>query len=314
MNIVSVCVTGLPVRRPSSNARRLKALSQILEEADRLWKGIDVVLLPGGYLAVAGNDCFYRAGREETLERHGICSALAEARQLLSRSRSVWLVVGVDSPAGGRFGGDQLCVAVGPRSRLQIARKIFPSAAQPTYACNAGDFDCPDRVLHLASGDRAVMAACYDMFGIADTAQRADKRRRQIHTILDDAQSAPGTLGPSRAARLDVHRQFIWETRPDLGLAAIHEFPASRGVVHWQRHGIAACAAAIKGIAIGAAHFGDTLPTPTRSTLAARRVPLSHLSMPDRTRRQAHSWAPKQHAYLQTLAGHALLRMFAAGR
>jgi hypothetical protein len=312
VNLVSLCVTGLPARRSSSNARKLEALDAVLVHANRLWSDLDAVLLPGGYFAVPGHECFYRSRRRDHLDRHDLIEPLLRARSRLTRSKGAWLVVGVDSPASGRFGGDHLCVAYGPRSRVQIARKIFPSAGQPGYVCNADDFGCPQRVIALPSGPRAILAACYDGFGVADTQQFSTVRRRLIRGIgYDDGRVERSNLRGVKDDCLASHAALITRGNPRVGLFAIHQFPSSRGVTFWQRHGIAASAAALQGSAVGAAHFGEKLPrAPEASTLAAAEVPRRHLTMPDRTRRRAWALAPAASMFISTPIGDALVRLF----
>lgn len=312
MKLVTVCITGLPARRQSANARRLEALDVILTHANGLWSDLDAVLLPGGYFAIPGHECFYRDRRRDHLDRHDLVEPLLRARSLLTRSRGPWLVVGIDSPASGRFGGDHLCVAYGARSRVQIARKIFPSASQPGYVCNADDFGCPRRVIALRSGPRAILAACYDGFGLADTQQRSTIRRRLIRGV--EADTGPLELSNLRRVKDDclaVHAGLITRSSATVGLFAIHQFPSSKGVTFWQRHGIAASAAALRGCAVGAAHFGEKLPvTPEASTLAAADVPRRHLTMQDRTRRRAWNLTPADSALISTPIGDALIRLF----
>jgi hypothetical protein len=312
VNLVSLCVTGLPARRSSSNARKLEALDAVLVHANCLWSDLDAVLLPGGYFAVPGHECFYRSRRRDHLDRHDLIEPLLRARSRLTRSKGAWLVVGVDSPASGRFGGDNLCVAYGPRSHIQIARKIFPSAGQPSYVCNADDFGCPQRVIVLPSGRRAVLGACYDGFGLADTQQRSTNRRQLIRSIGDDDGRAEQKNMPRvKHDCLSDHAALITRANATVGLFAIHQFPYSRGVTFWQRHGIAASAAALRGLSVGAAHFGEKLPvTSEASTLAATDVPRRHLTMQDRTRRRAWSLAPAASSTVSTPTGDFLIRLF----
>jgi len=312
VNIASVCITGFPAQRRSSNAPRLEVLDAILVHANSLWRDLDAVVLPGGYFAVSGHGCFYRNRRRDHLDRHDLIEPLLRVRSRLTRSKGAWLVAGIDSPAAGRLGGDHLCVAYGPRSRVQIARKIFPSAFQPEYICNAGDFGCDQRVIALPSGPRAILGACYDGFGVADTQQQSTTRRRLIRNIEDDDGSiAQLRLRRVKADCIAAHAALIAQAKPTVGLYAIHQFPSSRGVTFWQRHGIAASAAALKGSASGAAHFGKRLPdTPDASTLAATNVPHRHLTMQDRTRRRAWTWEPAASTLISTPIGDALLRLF----
>jgi hypothetical protein len=57
---------------------------------------------------------------------------------------------------------------------------------------------------------------------------------------------------------------------PSVAIAAIHSFNRPGLDGFWQRHGIATASAALEGgLALGAAHFRDSLPQPSHSTLAS---------------------------------------------
>jgi hypothetical protein len=315
MNILSVCMDAKPAGRALENRMRVRALHTVLTQANATWRGISVVLFPGAYLRVPGDACFFRQRRIAHLDRHGLMEPLLAARALLTRSRAAWIVLGIDSPKAGRFGGDQLCVAYGSRDRVQIARKIFPTRFDPNYVCNIEDYACPERVIKLASGERALLTACYDMFGAADTARASTPRQRSIrHLKLDSGED----VSLSYTLKLRVAHASLLEG-VTLGLSTIHEFPsepnlsAHAGVGFWQRHGLAACAAVLRGRTVGAAHFSVSLPrTPAASPLAAANVPRRHLTMPNRTLRRSWHWRPADYAVTMTEAGPALLRLFVA--
>lgn len=302
MKLVTVCVTGAPPRTPRQNRRRLTLLADLMDEIDARWRGVDAVVFPGGYFALGSRACcFDRRRRRPVLQDHGLTDPLHDARCRLSRSRGAWLVVGIDRRPSPSLAADQLVTAYGPRRALRIARKITPGASETGYVANAADFDAGARTIHLACGHRAILAACYDMFGVADAAA-GNLRMRGLRLVARERDRQPDESRPAHQTCLERLAATLHDVRPTVGLAAIHGFPADAfqaphaGVALWQRHGIAACAAALGGVAVGAAHFRTQLPrSASVSCLAAGDVPDSHLRLADRTRRQGWSWEPEDH-------------------
>lgn len=315
MKLVTVCVGGAPARSPKENRRRIAALGSALSQIDARWSNIDAIVFPGGYFALEGDaPCLHTNDRLPTLHQHTLIHTLHDARRLLTQSRGAWLITGIDSRTTPQRASDQLCVAYGPRKRIRIARKIFPTRGEPKYVCNAADYDATARIIELACGKRAILAACYDMFGLADGESGSGVRQRGIkRTILDGYSDWSLPSVTDRQHLIETFAAEVRRAKVRVGIAAIHRFPSRShmaphaGVTLWQRHGIAGCAATLKGMAIGAAHFAAQLPrSPTRSCLAARGVPDRHLHMPDRTRREAWSWKPADHF----LCENVLVRLF----
>jgi hypothetical protein len=233
----------------------------------------------------------------------------------LDRSPGALVVVGVDGPQFSEYDrGDQLCVAVDKTGVIGIGRKIFPVAGDEADAllCHDADFGEHRRVVRLASGRKAILAACYDMFGIAERGDIKGIRARFIQWI--------GTYKDQVGREERCFRDRLEKNLADfgrlltndvtIGLAAIHSFQG-HATGFWQRHGIASCSAALgSGFAVGAAHFGNLPKNPMASTLAADRVPETHLKQG--VKRKAHSLAPKDQFLSEYKNSSALVRLFSS--
>jgi hypothetical protein len=298
--IAAVCVRGQRCKTTNPNLKRLALLETIVShivESD--WQPLDAVLLPAGFLRLGRSlaDLDF-AGRATALAatRMGR-SLLRQARRLDQAFPGALLVVGIDGDAMGE-GDDQLCVAIGAAGVVGVARKIFPTemdTKNPDRAVTPrlADYDDPGRIVALASGRRAALCACYDVFGFHEGPDSGSSRTRAIRWIRDGSRA----MGENEPAFTVLRRQALaaWQALwrgagVDLALAAIHAFEQPGRDGYWQRHGMACAAAAIEGAAIGAAHFEDCLPDPDASTLAAAKVPKAHLTAG--INRRAHSHPP----------------------
>jgi len=174
------------------------------------------------------------------------------------------------------------------------------------------DFGSKFRVVQLASGRKALLCACYDMFGAAERGNVNGKRARAIGSVGEfESWIARGDNGFSDRLNSNLATFKALLIDPDLtvGIAAIHEFGMA---TFWQRHGIASCAASLgnTGIAIGAAHF-DPLPSRAdASPLAAKNVPRRHLELLDFRARGAHRLRPLDSFTLQLGSNRTLVRLF----
>ena len=70
---------------------------------------------------------------------------------------------------------DELCVAWSASGIVGLGRKIFPVCKGESgyrevdeLICYESDYSTTHRVVHLASGRKAVLCACYDMFGVQE--------------------------------------------------------------------------------------------------------------------------------------------------
>lgn len=293
-------------------------MARIVEEINRRYDRLDAVVFPGGYLRLnrtVGQMSYPE--RRSALDDAGLVKPLKSIVKCLKTSPGACLVVGVDGPVFANGDDpDQLCVAVDRAGIKGMARKIFPIAGskEADYLLSYdADFYEPRRIIQLASGRKAVLAACYDLFGVAERGDVQGKRARNIQWIGEyKAPLERGQKGfDERLARnLAEFENLLATENVTVGVAAIHDFPTHR-TGFWQRHGIASCSAGLgRGYAIGAAHFWHRLPPrPNVSTLSAAKVPASHLVQG--FYRQAHGWHPADHFVVECNLGKALVRVFA---
>jgi hypothetical protein len=320
--LVTVCILGNKAKQFRLRRRRLPWLFNIVKEIDNCWGKLDAVIFPGGFLRFNENvGCLDYADRARKLAVFN--PQLVAAVKSLKQSPGVLVAAGVDGPrqANGDW-GDQLCVAWNQNGIVGVGRKIFPVAGgeADSLVCYASDYATPRRVVELACGRRAVLCACYDMFGTAERNGRNGTQGRAIRRIQNgsvqhrrDRLARPNQLtqrGKFRLIRDDCLNRWddlLTKSRVTVGLAAIHGF-GGHSTAYWQKHGIASSSAALgRGFSVGAAHFSDALPqNSSSSTLSARNVPSTHLRQG--RNRQPHSWNPV--ASFTTLDGLALVRLY----
>jgi hypothetical protein len=292
----------------------LNLLANIVEQINRRWSNLDPVIFPGGFLR--SNKCigsFSYIERTRALKMAGFVDPIKKAVETLSRSSSCIIVLGIDGPdyPNGDC-GDQLAVAVDKTGVAGIARKIFPVKGDEAdwLLCYDSDFGERHRVVKLRSGGKAILAACYDMFGIAERGNISKSRAQNIHwigTYDDQVERGKQRFSDILKANLADFTKLL-ATDVTVGIAAIHQFPGS-STGFWQRHGIAACSAGLNsGYAVGAAHFRKLPLRPNSSTLAATAVPKRHLKQGHA--RKAHSWAPKDNFPATFEHCSALVRLF----
>jgi hypothetical protein len=324
--VVTVCVLGKSVKRQRHNAPRIRWLAIIAEAiAGRIdWVPVHAVLLPGGFFQlprIIGP--LDHAARVAAIDATRIGAACRRASLLLhDRFVGAILVVGLDTvPVSKSFNGDHVAVAWQGGRIVGIGRKAFPveedtnGVAVPPIRCHAADYDSPHRVVALANGRRAILCACYDMFGVRAAGGGSRALLRAIRYLdVGDALGAPPTAA-RRRDRFDRWCHLLDQSGVDVALAAVHGFDAPGRDGYWQRHGIAEASAALGGgLAIGAAHFRFALPGHAdASPLAAAAVPRSHLD--DGPTRKSHRLKPIA-ALILDGAGHdapaALIRLFEA--
>lgn len=309
--LVTVCVKGQPARQYRSYERRLELLAKLAKKIDRRWETLDAVVFPGGFLRLEtsiGHFCY--DDRVQALNAAGFVAPIKNAVKMLHRSLGALIIVGIDGPNyPNGDGGDQLCVAVDKRGIVGIGRKIFPVAGDEADAllCYDTDFGEGRRVVKLASGRKAVLLACYDIFGVAEHGDVDGARARNIRRI-GTYQRGSRSFDDKLTTNLGSFVKVL--DRVTVGIAAIHYFDG-HSTGFWQRHGIAACSAALgSGFAVGAAHFGQLPLKPNSSTLAAAQVPATHVTQG--IQRQANSWMPNDHFEFPSPEGAALVRLFSS--
>ncbi len=310
----TVCIKGQPARQYRTHTRRLALLTAITREINERWGNLDAVAFPGGFLRLNKTiGSLPYVERVKALGTAGFVTPIKSAIEGLTRSPSSLLVFGVDGPRypnGDR--GDQLCVAADKTGIIGIGRKIFPTRTESHgLLCCDADFREAHRVVELPSGRKAALSACYDMFGVAERGDLGGTRARNIRWIgayEDQVERGTENFPEQLAKNLASFGGLLAGKRVTVGIAAIHYFDA-HNTAFWQRHGIAACSAALgEGFAIGAAHFRELPQHATSSTLAAARVPRQPLA--DNRYRQAQSWAPNGHFNFRSDHGSALVRLF----
>ena len=311
--LATVCVEGRPAGPGSSHGRRLELFAALAEGINERWDNLDAVVFPGGFLRLKSSiGHLDYAGRVQALNDAGFVTPISKAVEKLSRSPGALITVGVDGPEfPNGDGGDQLCVAVNSRGIVGIGRKIFPVKGDEAGAllCCDADFSDGHRVVKLASGRKAVLLACYDMFGVAERGDVKGVRARNIRwigTYQDPIERDEPSFNNKLAANLHVFGEAL--DGVTVGIAAIHNFEG-HSTAMWQRHGIAACSAALEsGFAVGAAHFGQLPLKSSSSALAAAQVGAKHVN--EGIKREAHSWEPCDHFNFRTQQSAALVRLF----
>lgn len=323
LRVAAVCVLGRPVSTPKQNQAQGQLLAQIVTGIhERSWGGLDALVLPGGFYRLPRPVGHLTAQKRlASLTRQACLSA---ARRQLGRlqdaSPGCLLVTGLlADPSDTRQRQEQLSVALSAERVVGLARKLFPTAAEgegrrQTVPC-AEDYCSPDRLVILPSGAKAILSACYDLFGLTETPGEASSRYHAIRALrIGQKILRMGDDGFKQLRRqcLADWSKLLAQEKPDLAIATIHGFERPGLDGFWQRHGIAAASAAMQGrFVVGAAHFEDWLPAPGQSTLASINVPRRHLTAG--TARKAHRLAPKDSVLIEKDGEPlALVRLFEA--
>ena len=293
--IVTVCVLGRTTKHPQHNGRSIRLLDQVVDavisRAD--WHPVDAIVFPGGFFrspVYVGNRS--HSERAAALEAFDFGqAAMAAAYRLNPAHPGALIVVGIDSvPYGSDDHGDQMCVAFSSYGVTGIGRKVWPADGdtnwdgRPPVVCYPADFGSPHRVVKLANGSRALLCACYDVFGVAEAIVGPTARIRYIRYLAPNGRYDGAGAGFVAARRRLVAEwgQLLVDHGVDVALAAVHRFQQPGRDIFWQRHGLATASAALGGgLAVGAAFFTARLPDGRdrwSSPLAACRVPREHLS------------------------------------
>jgi hypothetical protein len=323
LRVAAVCVFGRPAATPKLNQPRGQLLAQIVTSIHESgWDGLDALVLPGGFFRLP-RPVGHLAGPKRLASLTGQASLVAARRQLCrlqDRSPGCLMVTGLlADPSDTRQRQEQLSVALSAERVVGLARKLFPTAAEgegrrQTVPC-AEDYGSTDRLVTLPSGAKAILSACYDLFGLTETPGEASSRYHAIRALRTGQKILRmGDQGFKQLRRqcLADWSSLLTKEKPDLAIATIHGFERPGLDGFWQRHGIAAASAAMQGrFVVGAAHFEDWLPAPKQSTLASMGVPRRHLTAG--TARKAHRLAPKDTVLIEKNGEPlALVRLFEA--
>jgi hypothetical protein len=292
--VVTVCALGRKPKRPKHNGRSIRLLVQVVNEViSRVdWHPVDAIVFPGGFFrspVYVGNQS--HSERAAALEALDFGQAvMAAAYRLDAAHPGALIVVGIDSvPFSSDDHGDQMCVAFSPYGVIGIGRKVWPADGdtnwdgRPPVVCYPADFSSPHRIITLANGNRALLCACYDVFGVAEAIVGPTTRLRYIRYLALDQRYDGVSAGFLAVRRRLVAKwgQLLADQWVDVVLTAVHRFQQPGRDIFWQRHGLATASAALGGgLAVGAAFFTDRLPdgrSRWSSPLAACGVPMEHL-------------------------------------
>jgi hypothetical protein len=292
--VVTVCVLGRKPSRVDRNARTSSLLDGVVDAViSRVdWHPVDAIVFPGGFFRSSlyvGNRS--HSERAAALEAFDFGQAvMAAAYRLDAALPGALIVVGIDSvPYSSTDHGDQMCVAFSPYGVIGIGRKVWPADGdtnwdgRPPVVCYPADFGSPYRIVTLANGSRALLCACYDVFGVAEAIVGPTARIRYIRYLAPDQRCDGAGAGFMAVRRRLVAEwgQLLADQRIDVVLTAVHRFQQPGRDIFWQRHGLATASAALGGgLAVGAAFFTDRLPdgrSRWSSPLAAYAVPREHL-------------------------------------
>jgi hypothetical protein len=208
IRIVTLSVRGKPAKTTSDNGKRVKLLQTALSAlADRRdWLPIDAVVLPAGYFRVAGDaGTRSQAARLRRLRAEPAIQAAIECcATLAARSPGALLIFGADScysPKKGRY--DQWAIVCDGTSLVAVARKVFPTEGDIArgFVPSTADYSAPGRVIALASGKRALLCVCYDLFGVTETPGKPSARTQMISRMI------------AQGREIDRRQQGFLETR-----------------------------------------------------------------------------------------------------
>jgi hypothetical protein len=329
--IVTVAVQGRKPSRVDRNARASSLLDEVVDAViSRVdWQLVDAIVFPGGFFrspVYIGNQS--HSERAAALEATSFGQAvMAAAYRLDAAHPGALIVVGIDSvPFSSGNHGDQLCVAFSPYGVVGIGRKVWPADGDTNWhgrapvVCYPADFASPHRIVTLVNGSRALLCACYDVFGVAEAIIGPTARVRYIRYLAADQRydSADANFLTTRRRLVAEWGRLLADQRVNVALAAVHRFQQPGRDIFWQRHGLATASAALGGgLAVGAAFFTNRLPDVRdrwNSPLAACGVSKEHLEQG--LHRPARRFEP---IAALTINGHrngkprALVRLFDAG-
>ncbi len=302
---LTVTLKGVTSQGAEDNRERTQLVKRVVRTILEHPHRVVVVLFPGGYFRLADTDLGQLgfAARKRRIERASFAQQLCRsATELDSRAPGSLLVLGVDT-APKRKKGDQLCVAWGPAGVTGIGRKVFPVKGfeAQNLEISSRDFSECRRVVKLANGQRFILCACYDGFGVSCPG----KRGRAIKNWL----GRDGQVGRPRHAWRDelYEAQHDWKAlceSVDGALIAIHQFDEGNSSM-WQRHGIATASARLRGgDAFAAAHFKNRLPGCQVELLASQCVDHAHLTQ---GQRRCAEYARPQACHVDERGGFRLL-------
>jgi hypothetical protein len=323
--MISVCVLGKRVHETKTNPQRLKLMQDVMKGVEaKGWNQFDAIVFPGAYFylpKLIGH--LTQRERSKAILATAIGKASADcSKRLHTIAPGAHLIVGADStdPKNFEF-GDQLCIAFSNGKVVGLARKIFPTEEDTNgwtmpYVPYLQDYDSELRVVTLPSGAKALLCNCYDMFGLSPGPNGLPRGSRSIRDLWRDGEyfvsEKPG-FASHRTEAINRWIEFRKRHEFDVAITTIHDFRKPGTESYWSRHGISAASAALQGgLAIGAAHFTEVLPTANQATLAASGVDPAEASTG--ARRKSSSLLPVDHFEVCSGSLKALVRLFGAAQ
>lgn len=320
--LATLCLQAGTADTTKDNAARISILEETITHIIASnWHPLDAVLLPGGFFRLSRTlGALPFDQRKNVIEAERFTGVI---RRLLQRledaSPQARLIFGVTAtPRHRAERTEQACIAFDSGGVIGAARKMFPTSAETRgrryMSPCVDDYSADERFISLPNGSVAMLNSCYDLFGAADTATGGDARRLAIRALRQGPEHMTHrdvAFRATRDAAIATWKETVAQKQPDVLVASIHAFERPGLDGYWQRHGIARASAAFQGaLAIGAAHFLDSLPT-RGSPLAAARVPRAALTAG--VNRAAYALPPADHLSWTTQTGiNALLRLFVA--
>lgn len=294
--IVAVCIKGEPIKDYKSNKKREKILEDVIKNVKNKWKRIDAIIFPGGFFFLNKNigKLPYKKRVKELNKTTFHKACIKMCRKLPGGSL---IIAGVDYGKYFTKNSDQFCVAWDRNGIKGIGRKIFPTKKEGLndYLCYEDDYKTKNRIVKLKSGENAILCACYDMFGCSENYNNYEKRTKCIKHIFPF--SKKDDFKKLRKKCVQDFIKLLKSENVTIGIVAIHNDPTR----YWQCHGIDTCSAALNGIAIGASHFKDNLPTDDKITLASYKKPKKILKLKDKRKRVSlknnETYKPKDFFY-----------------
>lgn len=294
--VVTCCVAGGVCSSMAQNRRRLALTCRVIDDimAEYGKDPPDALVFPGGMFRLSAP--FAHLSEPRRLELLGAQAFVAGlvAKLQAYRRRTPLVVFGINASLPAH----QACLAVSKAGIEGLAVKHFFLAGDRDWlrypVTESFDFRSMSRFVRLSNGSVASLSDCYDLFGLREDPELPGIRMRAIRRIQDRGRIVEERELGFSALRARIAKEW-GECRarasPDLAIAVIHGFAMPGREGYWQRHGIAAASAFLRGgLAVGASHFAEGLPS-FNAPLAARDVPVDELTAG--LHRRAHHLRPK---------------------
>ncbi|RYZ87124.1 MAG: hypothetical protein EOP04_12415, partial [Proteobacteria bacterium] len=124
------------------------------------------------------------------------------------------------------------------------------------------DADGMARFVPLPCGRTAILCVCYDSFVFSELALGPTTKLRAMRYRTDPVDGWDNLKPATSWQWISDLRARIGEHRVSVVLNPVHGFEREGSDVFWHRHGLAVASSGIGGgMAVGAAHYRDALPT-----------------------------------------------------